>query len=63
MINNPKAARIVAIVVIAMLVITLAASLFGCSADKKTASGDRRSDQRSQVRRRGGPAEGGAGRR
>ena len=34
MINNPKAARIVAAVVIAMLVITLAASLFGCSASK-----------------------------
>lgn len=34
MINNPKAARIVAAVVIAMLVITLAASLFGCSAAK-----------------------------
>ena len=32
MINNPKTARIVAIVVIAMLVITLAASLFGCAA-------------------------------
>jgi ribonuclease T1 len=31
-INNQKTARIVAIVVIAMLVITLAASLFGCSA-------------------------------
>ena len=38
MINNPKAARIVAAVVIAMLVITLAASLFGCAADKKTSS-------------------------
>ena len=38
MINNPKTARIVAIVVIAMLVITLAASLFGCAADQKTAS-------------------------
>ncbi|WP_328998811.1 ribonuclease [Kribbella sp. NBC_00709] len=37
MINNPKAARIVAAVVIAMMVITLAASLFGCSADQKTA--------------------------
>ena len=34
MINNPKAARIVAVVVIAMLVITLAASLFGCAAAK-----------------------------
>jgi ribonuclease T1 len=33
-INNPKTARIIAAVVIAMLVITLAASLFGCSADK-----------------------------
>jgi len=30
MINNPKAARIVAVVVIAMLVITMAAALFGC---------------------------------
>ncbi|MGC4944132.1 ribonuclease domain-containing protein [Kribbella sp. DT2] len=30
MMNNPKAARIVAAVVIAMLVITLAASLLGC---------------------------------
>ncbi|MFG1908003.1 ribonuclease domain-containing protein [Kribbella sp. NPDC048928] len=38
MINNPKTARIVAVVVIAMLVITLAASLFGCSADTKTGS-------------------------
>jgi ribonuclease T1 len=37
-INNPKAARIVAVVVIAMLVITLAASLFGCSADTKASS-------------------------
>ncbi len=34
MINNPKAARIVAVVVIAMLVITLAAALFGCAAAK-----------------------------
>jgi ribonuclease T1 len=33
-INNPRTARIVAVVVIAMLVITLAASLFGCAADK-----------------------------
>ncbi|MGW1346775.1 ribonuclease domain-containing protein [Kribbella sp. NPDC002412] len=40
MINNPKAARIVAIVVIAMLVITLAASLFGCSAQEKTSGTD-----------------------
>ncbi|GAB2658704.1 guanyl-specific ribonuclease [Kribbella swartbergensis] len=38
MINNPKAARIVAVVVIAMLVITLAASLFGCAATKPAAS-------------------------
>jgi ribonuclease T1 len=37
-INNPKTARIVAIVVIAMLVITLAASLFGCAADKSAAA-------------------------
>jgi ribonuclease T1 len=35
-INNPKTARIIAAVVVAMLVITLAASLFGCSADKAT---------------------------
>lgn len=32
MIGNQKVARIVAIVVIAMLVITMAAALFGCSA-------------------------------
>jgi ribonuclease T1 len=32
MMNNPKAARIIAAVVIAMMVITLAASLLGCSA-------------------------------
>lgn len=32
MMNNPKTARIIAAVVIAMMVITLAASLFGCSA-------------------------------
>lgn len=38
MINNPKAARIVAAVVIAMLVITLAASLFGCAAKPDAAS-------------------------
>jgi ribonuclease T1 len=38
MINNPKAARIVAVVVIAMMVITLAAALFGCSADAKTSN-------------------------
>jgi ribonuclease T1 len=31
---SPKAARIIAVVVIAMLVLTLAASLFGCSASK-----------------------------
>jgi ribonuclease T1 len=37
-INNPKAARIVAVVVIAMLVITLAASLFGCAAAKPAAT-------------------------
>ncbi|TWD83448.1 ribonuclease T1 [Kribbella amoyensis] len=35
MINNPKTARIIAVVVIAMLVITLAASLFGCAAADK----------------------------
>jgi len=33
-INNPKTARIVAAVLIAMLIITLAASLFGCSPEK-----------------------------
>lgn len=38
MINNPKTARIIAVVVIAMLVITLAASLFGCAAAKPAAS-------------------------
>ncbi len=38
MINNQKTARIVAVVVIAMLVITLAASLFGCAADQKASS-------------------------
>lgn len=32
--NNQKTVRIVAVVVIAMLVITLAASLFGCGATK-----------------------------
>jgi ribonuclease T1 len=34
MMNNPRTARIIAAVVIAMMVITLAASLFGCSAAK-----------------------------
>ncbi len=37
-INNPKTARIVAAVVVAMLVITLAASLFGCAAAKPAAT-------------------------
>jgi ribonuclease T1 len=37
-INNPKIARIVAVVVIAMLVLTLAAALFGCSAGKARTS-------------------------
>jgi ribonuclease T1 len=37
-IKNPKTARIIAVVVIAMLVITLAASLFGCAAAKPAAS-------------------------
>jgi ribonuclease T1 len=36
--NNPKVARIIAAVVIAMLVITLAAALFGCSASKPATS-------------------------
>jgi ribonuclease T1 len=30
-INNPKLARIIAVVVIAALVVTLAATLFGCA--------------------------------
>ncbi|WP_433168110.1 ribonuclease domain-containing protein [Kribbella sp. CA-247076] len=38
MINNPRTARIIAVVVIAMLVITLAASLFGCAAAKPAAT-------------------------
>jgi len=38
-INNPKTARIVAAVVIAMLVITLAASLFGCAAKPSASAG------------------------
>ncbi|MFD7156889.1 ribonuclease domain-containing protein [Kribbella sp. NPDC059898] len=38
MIGNQKTARIVAVVVIAMLVITLAASLFGCAAKTKTST-------------------------
>ncbi|TCM50407.1 hypothetical protein EV648_102451 [Kribbella sp. VKM Ac-2568] len=38
MMNNPKVARIIAAVVIAMLVITLAAALFGCSASKPATS-------------------------
>jgi ribonuclease T1 len=36
--NNPKVARIIAAVVIAMLVITLAAALFGCNATKPATS-------------------------
>jgi ribonuclease T1 len=44
-INNQKTARIIAAVVVAMLVITLAASLFGCSADK--ASGQPQKDPES----------------
>ncbi len=36
--NNPKTVRIVAVVVIAMLVITLAASLFGCAPEQKASS-------------------------
>jgi ribonuclease T1 len=36
MIGNPKTARIIAAVVIAMMVITLAASLLGCSPEKTT---------------------------
>jgi ribonuclease T1 len=44
MINNQKTARIIAAVVIAMLVITLAASLFGCSSDKTTGSAQKDPD-------------------
>ena len=40
MINNPKTARIIAVVVIAMLVITLAATLFGCSAKADAGGND-----------------------
>ena len=40
MISNPKWARIIAVVVIAMLVITLAASLFGCAAEETWRMGD-----------------------
>lgn len=40
MISNPKWARIIAVVVIAMLVITLAASLFGCAAEEKSPGKD-----------------------
>ena len=40
MMNNPKAARIVAAVVVAMLVITLAASLFGCGPSGSASSGE-----------------------
>lgn len=43
MINNPKMVRIVAVVVIAMLVITLAATLFGCSAKADAGGNDPRS--------------------
>jgi ribonuclease T1 len=40
MMNNPKAARIVAAVVVAMLVITLAASLLGCGPSGSASSGE-----------------------
>ncbi|MET7284091.1 ribonuclease [Kribbella sp. NPDC005582] len=36
--TNPKTVRIVAVVVIAMMVITLAASLFGCAPEQKPSS-------------------------
>ena len=49
MINNQKTARIVAVVVIAMMVITLAASLFGCSA-KSTSSGSGDTDPTSGLK-------------
>jgi len=39
-INNPKMARIIAVVVIAAMVITLAAALFGCAAEEKSAGKD-----------------------
>ncbi|MEU4289599.1 ribonuclease [Kribbella sp. NPDC026596] len=50
MINNPKTARIVAIVVIAMLVITLAASLFGCAAAKPAATTTASTDPESGLK-------------
>jgi len=37
-VTNPKTVRIVAVVVIAMMVITLAASLFGCAPEQKPSS-------------------------
>jgi ribonuclease T1 len=37
---SPKTTRIVAVVVIAMLVLTLAASLIGCAPDKQSGSAD-----------------------
>jgi ribonuclease T1 len=37
-INNPKTARIIAAIVIAMMVLTLAAALFGCSATNNSSS-------------------------
>ncbi|TDO49798.1 hypothetical protein EV643_10525 [Kribbella sp. VKM Ac-2527] len=40
MINNPKMARIIAAVVIAAMVITLAAALFGCAAEEKSPGKD-----------------------
>ena len=50
MINNPKTARIIAAIVIAMLVITLAASLFGCAAAKTQPSGTSSTDPDSGLR-------------
>jgi ribonuclease T1 len=37
-INNPKTARIIAAIVVAVMVLTLAAALFGCSATNTSSS-------------------------
>ncbi|MFG1623144.1 ribonuclease domain-containing protein [Kribbella sp. NPDC049227] len=50
MINNPKTARIIAAILIAMLVITLAASLFGCAAAKTQPSSASSTDPDSGLR-------------
>jgi len=56
MINNPKTARIIATIVIVMMVLTLAAALFGCSATTSSsstsdtnASGTRTSETRTSA--------------